>query len=70
MNKKQKMFNLIARAVHELKELGLDEDSAVTSILVGLKSCDAADVMNLSILPVLLETLVELKKEERAADLN
>ena len=62
MTKREKMFHIIGRAVVTLKVKGnMSEDDATTCILNGLKSCPADSVMDLFLLPTLLEAIIELE---------
>ncbi len=62
MTKREKMFQIIGRAVVTLKVKGnMSEDAATTIILNGVKALPAESVMNLSLLPMLLESIIELE---------
>ena len=62
MTKREKMFQIIGRAVVTLKVKGnMSEDAATTIILDGMKALPAESVMDLFLLPTLLESIIELE---------
>ena len=62
MTKREKMFQIIGRAVVTLKVKGnMSEDDAATIILNNVKTLPAASVMDLALLPILLESIIELE---------
>jgi hypothetical protein len=62
MTKREKMFQIIGRAVVTLKVKGnMSEDAATTIILDGMKALPAESVMDLALLPTLLESIIELE---------
>jgi len=62
MTKKEKMFKLIASAVKDLqKRGGISEDAATGKILSGLRACADESVMDLTLLPLLLQSIVEME---------
>ena len=62
--KKEKMFVLIATAVKQLqREAGISEDAATILIVAGLKGFPADSVMNLNLLPGILEGIIIMNTE-------
>jgi hypothetical protein len=62
--KKEKMFVLIATAVKKLqREAGISEDAATILIVSGLKGFPADLVMNLNLLPGILNGIVIMNTE-------
>ena len=62
--KKEKMFVLIATAVKQLqREAGISEDAATILIVAGLKGFPASSVMNLNLLPGILEGIIIMNTE-------
>ena len=63
--KKEKMFVLIATAVKKLQSrAGISEDQATLTILGFLRTFPDDVVMDLDVLPMLLDAIVDLESED------
>ena len=63
--KKEKMFVLIATAVKKLQSrAGISEDLATLTILGFLRTFPDDVVMDLDVLPMLLDAIVDLESED------
>ena len=63
--RKNKMFVLIAAAVKKLqKHAGISEDQATLTIIGFLRTFPRETVMDLDVLPTLLDAIVELESED------
>jgi len=63
--KKEKMFVLIATAVKKLQSrAGISEDQATLTILGFLRTFPDETVMDLDVLPMLLDAIIDLESED------
>ena len=63
--KKEKMFVLIATAVKKLQSrAGISEDQATMTILGFLRTFPDDVVMDLDVLPMLLDAIIDLESED------
>ena len=63
--KKEKMFVLIATAVKKLQSrAGISEDQATLTILGFLRTMPQDSVMDLDLLPMLLDAIIDLESED------
>jgi hypothetical protein len=63
--KKEKMFVLIATAVKKLQSrAGISEDQATLTILGFLRTFPDDVVMDLDVLPMLLDAIIDLESED------
>ena len=63
--KREKMFALIATAVKKLqRQAGISEDQATSTILGFLCTLPQESVMDLEMLPMLLDSIVDLESED------
>ena len=63
--KKEKMFVLIATAVKKLqRQTGVSADQATSTILGFLRTLPQKTVMDLEMLPMLLDSIVDLESED------